>query len=158
MPDIGPLLLLLTRHKVASMLAEEPDLEEAFLDLEVGKPMSSLERRTCRGPVPGDAPGCRLWRSAALAGLVILTVAFSPIFKRPRPASPMRSTSCRPASWRRLGSRILARRRVSAAKLYEILVPILLVAAAVNFFGGQTAGEEAAGVSSSTSPSRSVGQ
>jgi ABC-2 type transport system ATP-binding protein len=30
---IGPLLSLLARHKVASMLVEEPDLEEAFLDL-----------------------------------------------------------------------------------------------------------------------------
>ena len=30
---IGPLLSLLARHEVASMLVEEPDLEEAFLDL-----------------------------------------------------------------------------------------------------------------------------
>jgi ABC-2 type transport system ATP-binding protein len=30
---IGPLLSVLVRHKVASMLVEEPDLEEAFLDL-----------------------------------------------------------------------------------------------------------------------------
>ena len=30
---IGPLLTLLAQHKVASMLVEEPDLEEAFLDL-----------------------------------------------------------------------------------------------------------------------------
>ena len=30
---IGPLLSLLARHRVASMLVEEPDLEEAFLDL-----------------------------------------------------------------------------------------------------------------------------
>ena len=30
---IGPLLAVLARHRVASMLVEEPDLEEAFLDL-----------------------------------------------------------------------------------------------------------------------------
>ena len=30
---IGPLLSLLARHRVASMLVEEPDLDEAFLDL-----------------------------------------------------------------------------------------------------------------------------
>ncbi len=30
---IGPLLTLLAQHRVASMLVEEPDLEEAFLDL-----------------------------------------------------------------------------------------------------------------------------
>ena len=30
---IGPLLTLLAGHNVASMLVEEPDLEEAFLDL-----------------------------------------------------------------------------------------------------------------------------
>jgi ABC-2 type transport system ATP-binding protein len=33
---IGPLLALLTRHRVVSMLVEEPDLEEAFLDLYEG--------------------------------------------------------------------------------------------------------------------------
>ena len=34
---IGPLLSLLAQHKVASMLVEEPDLEEAFLDLYGGE-------------------------------------------------------------------------------------------------------------------------
>jgi ABC-2 type transport system ATP-binding protein len=36
--SIQPLLALLASHRVGSMLVEEPDLEEAFLDLYDGEP------------------------------------------------------------------------------------------------------------------------
>ena len=48
---IGPLLSLLAQHKVASMLVEEPDLEEAFLDLYGGEPMSSRPLELVVGPL-----------------------------------------------------------------------------------------------------------
>lgn len=86
-----------------------------------------------------------VWWTAALAGLVILTDAFWPIFKGSTGISEALNN---------LPAGILAAFGLQdfgspagylRANLYEILVPILLVAAAVTFVGGQTAGEEAAG-------------
>jgi ABC-2 type transport system permease protein len=86
-----------------------------------------------------------VWWSAALAGLVILTDLFWPVFKG--------STGISDAL-NKLPAGILAAFGLQdfgspagylRANLYEILVPILLVAAGVTFVGAQTAGEEAAG-------------
>jgi ABC-2 type transport system permease protein len=85
------------------------------------------------------------WWSAALAALVILTTLFWPIF---------RGTTGISEALNNLPAGILTAFGLEdfgspagylRANLYEILVPILLVAAAVTFVGGQTASEEAAG-------------
>ena len=106
--------------------------------------MSTLSFELVAGPFRAMRRAV-IWWSAALAGLVILTVAFWPIFKGSTGISDALD---------KLPAGILAAFGLQdfgspagylRANLYEILVPILLVAAAVTFVGGQTAGEEAAG-------------
>jgi len=86
-----------------------------------------------------------VWWAVGLAGLVALTDAFWPIFKGSTgitdalnhlPAGVLTAFGLQdfgsPAGYLR-------------ANLYEIFVPILLIAAAVTFVSGQTASEESAG-------------
>ena len=85
------------------------------------------------------------WWSAALAGLVILTDAFWPIFKGSTGISEALN-NLPPGILGAFGLQDFGSPAgYLRANLYEILVPLLLVAAAVTFVGGQTASEEASG-------------
>jgi len=86
-----------------------------------------------------------------------VTVAFWPAF-RSSSGSPRPSTSSRQGSSRRSASRTSGRPPGFARQPVRDLIPLLLAAAAIVLVNGQTAGDEAGPVaSSSTSPSRSTG-
>ena len=86
-----------------------------------------------------------IWWSMALAALVALTAAFWPIFKGSTGISDALN-HLPPGVLTAFGLQDFGSPTgYLRANLYEIFIPILLVAAAVTFVGGQTASEEAAG-------------
>lgn len=106
--------------------------------------MSGLQLELVGGPLRSMRRAIAWW-SVGLAALVALTLLFWPIFKG--------STGITDAL-NHLPSGVLAAFGLQdfgspsgylRANLYEILVPILLVAVAVTLVGGQTASEEAGG-------------
>lgn len=106
--------------------------------------MSSLQLELVAGPLRSMRRAI-VWWSVGMTALVALTLVFWPIFKG--------STGITDAL-NHLPSGVLAAFGLQdfgspsgylRANLYEILVPILLVAVAVTLVGGQTASEEAGG-------------
>jgi ABC-2 type transport system permease protein len=106
--------------------------------------MSSFLLELVTGPLR-SMRRAMFWWSAALAALVAGTVVFWPIFKGSTGISDALN-HLPPGVLQAFGFEDFGSPAgYLRANLYEILVPILLVAVAVTFIGGQTASEEAAG-------------
>ena len=128
--SIQPLLGLLARHRVSSMLVEEPDLEEAFLDLYEGSGMNARMLELVAGPLRAIRRATFWWTSGSSRWSPARYRSGRP--SRARRASPRPSTSCPPVSSRHSASQDFGTPAgFLRGNLYDFFVPLLLAVAAV---------------------------